>query len=208
MLKPIKLQSNTFFLGDPHLRHNRDFVYGARGFKNVIDHDREVLNSINGAVGPEDNLVLLGDFSLNSSVEDTKSLFRQIHCQNIYKIWGNHESYTSKIYQEAKGPLIANTEVYPLKWENVTFLGHYAEFSIEGNIYICFHYPISVWNHMSHNARHICGHSHGGFSETRPEARDGKKLDVGWDVFRGPISFQEIERIMNKKSFMKQDHHE
>ncbi len=95
-----------------------------------------------------------------------------------------------------------------MRYENVTFLGHYAEFLIDKNIYACFHYPISVWNNAGHGTRHLCGHSHGAFNETLPDAACGAKLDVGWDVFQRPILVEEIETIMRLKPFVKKDHHE
>lgn len=210
MLKPLKLKPNTFFLADPHFMHDVPFIWEKRGFQGVLDHARGVMDSINTIVKPEDNLIIIGDFSLNSSIEETKELFRQIKCQNVYKIWGNHISFTSKIYKEAlpfpSGDFIP--EVYPLKWENVTFLGHYAEFLINKKRYICQHFPLSIWNHYQYNARHVCGHSHGSFEETRPEWKKGKKLDVGWDIFRRPISFDEVEDIMRTKEFVRLDHHD
>jgi len=59
-----------------------------------------------------------------------------------------------------------------------------------------------------HKAKHLCGHSHGGLDLSDEHNLNTKTLDVGWDDFGKPLSFDEVLTIMNKKSiFVPSDHH-
>lgn len=217
-MRVIKVNTSihsVFFASDAHLDHLRDFVYGPRGFKTPEEHSVAIIKGINEHVGVDDVLIYLGDFSLNSSVERTKAYFRQIKCQNIYFIWGNHESNTSKIYKEALerefgGPV--PFEAYPIKWENVTFLGREAFFAIDKQTIFVSHFAHLIWEEMQHGVWHLCGHSHSNCTQINPECKEGKVLDVGVDnalrLTKSPVfSYEQVAEIMKRKEIVVVDHH-
>jgi hypothetical protein len=47
---------------------------------------------------------------------------------------------------------------------------------------------------------HLCGHSHGKCEESRPEHKEFKILDCGWDIHHKPLTMKEIQEIMDTKS--------
>jgi len=148
--------------------------------------------------------------------EQTAELFRRIHCRNIFYIWGNHESSTKKIYCEEMGKLIGNLEcceeVYPVTFENVTFLGNMVGTVIHHQRMTLQHYAPLAWDASHHGAWALCGHAHGSCLEILPEATNGKVLDVGVDVAmkhhgKPFFWFEDVVRIMNKKQIGHIDHH-
>lgn len=57
----------TYFSSDFHIGHDRKFIYGPRGFKNILDHDIAIIDNINKVVKEEDDLYILGDIMLNDN---------------------------------------------------------------------------------------------------------------------------------------------
>ncbi len=216
-LKPLKFSSsqNIFFASDFHLAHLRDFIWKPRGFTNHVDHTNALIDSTNEKVGENDVLFYLGDFSLNSNIDETKSFFRRLKCKNIYFIWGNHESSSARIYDEALishfgGPVIF--EAYPLNWENVTFLGSQKYIQIDKQIVLISHFAHYAWDNMQHGAWNLCGHCHGNAPKLNPDEKEAKVLDVGVDnalkqTGYPVFSYAEVKVIMDKKVFTPLDHH-
>lgn len=60
------------------------------------------------------------------------------------------------------------------------------------------HYPIQCWNDAYIGIPHLCGHTHGDNVRSRPENTDERIIDVGWDVFKQPISLTEVDTIIQK----------
>jgi len=207
-----------WFASDFHLSHKQPFIWQARGFASVESHAKAIIDDLNSVVGENDILFYLGDFSLNSTPDETREFFRSIKCRNIYYIWGNHEANVQVIFQESirvaftgKVPLIPD-QVYPWKWENVTFLGNYARIAINNQPIVLSHFAFFIWDMMQHGAWNICGHSHGNCPNILPSNTEGKILDVGVDVaykaFGRPcISFEEVINIMQDKNLKVVDHH-
>ena len=201
----------VWFTSDLHLYHDKEFVYKERGYNSVEDHVQGVLNKINECVGRDDVLINLGDFCLNASQDDFEYVIDNINCQNMYYVNGNHNSRIKQAYRKAIrdnfGDKFDGFDIYPVTYKNITFWGPYTEVKIGGQYITLFHFPIDIWNNVRKGWWALCGHCHGNFPEIRPEYEKGKILDVGWDNFGGPVSFQEIQTIMDNKDFLKKDHH-
>jgi calcineurin-like phosphoesterase family protein len=195
---------NVFFSSDLHLFHKRDFVWKERGYDSVEAHSKAVISKINENVQKDDFLFYLGDFSLNSTPEQTLEALNSINCSNICYIWGNHESNVRRIYRDG---LKQDHEFYPIKLGNVTFAGWLVEATINGQYTVCCHFPMEGWNHQRDGAWHIHGHEHRKLTTSLPDYPKGKRLDVGWDVFPYPVSFQEVKGIMDKKEVTTIGHH-
>jgi len=203
---------------DFHLGHNKEFVYGARGFTTSKEHTDAVINSVNECVRPNDNLFYLGDFSLNTTESEFEEYISRILCQNIFMLWGNHNNPVNKIYEREVARIFNPSEelrienqkfqIYPLRYRNIIFMGDYIEAKIDHRLVTMFHYPIHVFNHMKEGGFMLCGHSHYGLPFSKRENMTSKILDVGWDGHRRPYEFGEIIEIMNKKTvFLSGDHH-
>jgi len=220
MINTLKIKETeerkVYITSDTHFNHDREFIWGVRGYLNNQDHTDSIINDINSLVRPNDILIHCGDFCLNTTREMLDVLLDRINCQNIYYIWGNHNNPLQKVYNERcsllnlgkEEPGVSNTEVYPIRYKNLVFMGNYMEAFINGRAFVFCHYPIYVWNNMKDGVIHCCGHSHYSLPFSQAEDLTAKILDVGWDGFKQPYSPKEIESIAAKKGLLKVDHHQ
>ena len=203
----------VYFTSDTHFNHDRHFVYATRGYPDSQSHTSGVINGINEVVRSNDILFHLGDFSLNTEEDGFNELLARIMCQNIYILWGNHNSPSWKIYEREVNKDFScliehNIEIYPFRYKNLIFIGNYAETVVNGHRFVLSHYPILVFNHLLKGAKHLCGHSHGALDFSDEKNLTSKILDVGWDDFGRPLSVPDVLKIMNKKQvYVSTDHH-
>lgn len=80
--------SNIWFTADTHFGHNKEFLYGPRGFTNVKDMNEAIIENWNSVVKPEDITYLLGDVMLGDNEAGLECL-KQLNGL-IFVIWGNH----------------------------------------------------------------------------------------------------------------------
>jgi calcineurin-like phosphoesterase family protein len=229
MNKVLKIKQTddqkVYWVSDTHLNHNPKWevpLWEARGHKSSQEHTDFIINKINEIVRPNDILIHVGDFCLNTEEHECNEFLERIQCQNIYLLWGNHNNPLWKIYQReiskkylelddgfSNGTLINDIEVYPFRYKSIIFLGNYAEIIVDGHYFSVCHYPIYVWNYVKHGANMICGHSHYGLPFSQADNLNAKILDVGWDGYAKPLSTQEVLDIMDKKTiFETGDHHQ
>jgi calcineurin-like phosphoesterase family protein len=205
-----------WFSSDLHWNHSPKWaipIWESRGYKSVNHSNTEITNSINSLVKPVDDLFLLGDIALNITEEQFESFIGSIVCDNIYILWGNHNSRVKDIYHRQMDLVnkltnvesitkTHNCEIYPFKYKNLIFIGNYAEIVVNQQHIVLQHYPIYSWNGMGHDTWHLYGHVH-----SKNETVRGKSLDIGWDAFKKPVSFEEIKVIMDSRPRFTEGHH-
>jgi calcineurin-like phosphoesterase family protein len=213
MLTTLKFKSTPevqdYFCTDIHFNHDRPWIVPPRGFKTVQEHDAALVKAWNAVVRPTDRVWYLGDFIFNAQAELAMSYFRMLN-GHIYLVWGNHTSGVRQVYKrELKNQFgREDIEVYPLTWDNkVTFIGDYVKLILNGQMIILSHFPYRVWDSQHHGAWNMSGHSHGNDKGRLPEVPEGKCFDCGVDIFKRPISFDEVKTIMDKKNVQLFDHH-
>lgn len=216
---PLKLQCtrkegdrlpNIFFTSDTHHNHNKTFVYEKRGFNSVDEHKYAIIEKTNEIVKEDDILFHIGDFCLNTKYDLFLEDLKLINCNNIYYIWGNHNSCIRRMYQEDIYETYRTKciEVYPRQVNKILYLGYYKEVIINGQLIALMHYPIHSWNTMRKGSWMIHGHEHCAVHGSRPDVFDeGKILDVGVDLHHAPYSFAEVKEIMDKKQPKSVGHH-
>ena len=214
-------EQKVYVVSDTHWNHNPKWpvpLWQARGYKSVEESNEHQRETINKIVRPTDILIHLGDITLNCNEEQFEKFIASLNCQNIYTLWGNHNSPAWKIYQREVDFLFKNLaggidqgnvdlEVYPFRYKNLIFVGNYLEATIDGTYFVMSHYPIYVFNHMSKGALHLCGHSHYNLELSQADNPTSKILDVGWDGWAKPLSIDEVKTIMAKKNILAVDHH-
>jgi calcineurin-like phosphoesterase family protein len=211
--RPLKLFHNDdhkiFFTSDTHFNHAKKFIFEARGYKSVTEHNDALIAKINELVRPQDILFHLGDFCLNITMPEFEQLIARINCENIYYIWGNHNSCIRRQYEETiKGEYQRDDIcVYPYKIGKITYLGDYKEVIVNGHLIVLHHYPHQIWNQMQKFAWQLSGHSHYTNPTTQLDNPNNRILDVGWDGHGKPLAFNEIQKIMSNKNHVKQDKH-
>ena len=144
---------------DTHFGHDREFLWGPRGFRSSIEHDEAVIAAWNSVVKPEDIVYLLGDMMLGDS-EYGKSCVRRLN-GHIKLVRGNHD--TDRRWNEVYTDL-PNVEL--VGWSEVI---HYRKY----HFYLS-HFPTLTGNlekeslHQMTLSLHGHTHSRDKFYEDRP----------------------------------------
>ena len=81
-----------FVTSDTHFGHDREFLWGPRGFISHVDHDRQVIENWNNVVQPDDIVYHLGDVMLGD-IEYGMGCLAQLN-GHIKIIRGNHDTDT------------------------------------------------------------------------------------------------------------------
>jgi calcineurin-like phosphoesterase family protein len=209
-------EQKNYISSDFHMHHTGPRgapipLWKSRGYNSAEHMTDGIISTLNQTVGANDNLFFLGDWCLDCTESQFNEDLARIQCQNIYMLFGNHNSRVKDAYRHAvdarhglNGDLV---EVYPTRYKNLIFLGNYQEIVVDKQLYILCHYPVDVFNQQGHGSIMLTGHSHGNYAKTRAEYQFGKRLDIGWDQFNRPLSFDEVRAICDKKQIVSEDHH-
>jgi calcineurin-like phosphoesterase family protein len=204
----IKLEptQQLFFTSDTHYMHT-NICRGTTRWSNADGFTRDfdtldqmndrIVNGINSAVGQDDILFHLGDWSFGG-FEMIEQFRNRINCRNIHIILGNHDHH---IERDREGIRRLFTSV-----------NQYLELEVKGKDweqnYVLMHYPIISWNKMNDGVIHLHGHVH--LSADRRIGK-GKTMDVGVDGNGlDPLHTSDIKRLMKDqpiKSGFEFDHH-
>lgn len=174
--------TNTWFTSDLHFGHDREFIWGPRGYKDVEEMNRIQLEKFNSVVKPEDTVYILGDCMLGDN-EIGEEFFKQLNGEIII-ILGNHDTNSRiEIYKKyAKEVVYAKR----IKLKKKTFyLSHFP--TITAN-------PGDDPGHCTYN---LYGHTHQQtkFYEDRPYM-----YHVGVDSHNGyPVSIDTIISDIKEK---------
>jgi len=167
----------TYFTADSHFGHDREFIYKNRGFDNIVQHDIELVDSINYTVKAYDTLYILGDVAWKDPVK----FLSMLYCEHIFIIKGNHDN---NLYQQ-KGKLNSTA----------TLCNELLDIKIDEQKITLSHFPMISWQASHHGSWLLYGHVHG---KTLPIK--GKMLDVSPYIDHiQPYSFDEINSIMKNK---------
>lgn len=191
-----------YFIADTHFGHTNSSGKGdiikmmARVAPNGAlftcqeEHDAHIIDRINSLVGPEDELIIVGDFAFR-----TPEKYRaKIKCRHLQLVLGNHDkkAESAHVFNELRD--IIYTESY--------------NHSKTDYVKLCIcHYPMLYWNGSHKGWGHLYGHCHGQREEyldtIEPERR---ALDVGVDnIYRlwgkyDPLSEIEVFEYMARRS--------
>lgn len=139
-----------WLVSDLHLGHDKEFIWGARGFKSVEEHDAEIIERWNKVVNAEDDVYILGDLILGDSEAGIEKL-KQLH-GNIFIIYGNHDTKArQKLYAELPNNFEICGYATTLKYKKFHFyLSHYPTLTSNND------------NDKPLKARviNLCGHTH------------------------------------------------
>ena len=138
-----------YLTSDLHFGHDREFIWGPRGFSNVQDHDEAIIKNWNKTVSCDDTIFCLGDCMLNDNEGGVRKL-KQL-AGHIYIVPGNHDTPARiALYKD-----IPNVTVMPfavtIKHNGYNFyLSHYPTICINGD----------NDKPLTRQVINICGHSH------------------------------------------------
>ena len=141
--------SKIFLTSDTHFGHDREFLWGPRGFTNSQEHDEAVIKNWNETVGPDDIVYHLGDLMLGDNAHGIECVKRLNG--HIKLIRGNHDTDARwKLYGT-----LPNVEL--IGWADVIKYKKY-------NFYLS-HHPTLTSNlekapHLRMHLINLYGHTH------------------------------------------------
>lgn len=177
---------NIFLTSDWHFGHDREFIWGPRGFNSIGEHDAEIIARHNSLVKPDDDVYVLGDLMLG----DNEHGLRCINRMNgrLHIIIGNHDT------EKRKG-------LYIERLDNLVQIQYATMFKWNGYHFYCSHYPSYTGNLERESLKQMTldlfGHTHqkSNFYQDIPFM-----YHVGLDSHNGyPVEINEIVRDMNAK---------
>ena len=145
-------ERKVWLTSDLHLCHDKEFIWGPRGFKSIDEMNAAIVANWNRVVGPADVVYVLGDLMLNN---DEKGMFllKQLKGK-IIPVRGNHDSDNRwKNYMTAYNVIPRENDdlVVTLKYGDLTFyLSHYPT--------LCGNYDGG--KPLSRRTINLCGHLH------------------------------------------------
>lgn len=121
-----------YLTSDLHFSHSKSFIYEARGFASIEEHDETIIKNFNSMVKPEDELYILGDLMLYDNKRGLECL-QQLN-GNKHFIRGNHDTPTRcRLYSEIG--IIDEGYATMLKYKKYYFyLSHYPTITSNGEI--------------------------------------------------------------------------
>lgn len=90
----------TFITSDLHLFHDREFIWGPRGFQSCKEMTNYYIDYWKRTVNPEDTVYVVGDFCLGTDINLIKETVESLP-GTIILIRGNHDTDNKvKLYEE------------------------------------------------------------------------------------------------------------
>ena len=110
---------------DLHFGHDRQFIWGPRGFSSIEEHDHTIIENWNNLVSWDDEIWLLGDCMLGDNDAGCRKL-NQL-AGNIYILAGNHDTSTRiQLYSNIRSTIHTMGLAYILKYQGISFyMSHY-----------------------------------------------------------------------------------
>lgn len=124
--------TNTFFTSDTHFGHDKDFLFGPRGFDNWFEHGEAIVERWNSVVKPDDEVWHLGDVMLSKHNEEQALKWVNSLNGKIHLIIGNHDSDSRlDIYKKECPNIVSYDFAQRMKADGITFfLSHFPMYTI------------------------------------------------------------------------------
>jgi len=190
--------SETFFISDTHFEHEAIMRHCKRPFVTVDDMNAHIASVWNATVSSGDLVYIIGDFAWRNH----RKWVNELNGKKILII-GNHDKMPQDVLDLFKPDWVCEDVTVR---DAVKTLVQFREVHQQLDRVICGqrmtlnHYPMRSWSSSIHGTWCICGHAHGRCRESQPDmTMGGLILDVGWDVHKKPLRFDEVKAIMQKK---------
>ena len=162
---------------------------GLRDFPTIEKMNSTIVNNFNQTIGQNDILFLIGAVGFGGK-ESVGEFMKRLTCKNVYLIFGNHDRNIENNIDGVRGYFKS--------------CDYYKEIYVDGQHIVLLHYAMRVWNKSHRGSLMLYGHSHGSL----PDDPNALSIDVGVDTNdMMPYSFEEIKKIMQKKTYQPIDHH-
>ena len=171
-----------FFTSDLHFGHDKEFIWGARGYKSVEEMNEVQVARWNEQVEPDDFVYVLGDLFLGSP--DNIKYVKRLN-GHLFIVMGNHDT-KSRIDQLA---LLKNV------WQ---IYQHATDITLDGQkLWLC-HYPTVVDMPKGKDPALACVFGHTHQSDTWGFEGRPNMVNVGIDYWKYPVPYDTVLDIIRK----------
>ena len=118
------MSGRIWISSDLHFCHDREFIWGPRGFEYIETHNETLIQNFNNLVAPDDDLYLLGDLMLNRNQEGFE-LLNKLNGR-LHIVRGNHDTDVRWELYKQLPKVVEMDDVIRLKYKGYHFyLSHY-----------------------------------------------------------------------------------
>ena len=159
--------SNTWVTSDLHIGHDRAFIYEARGFGSIEEHDRALVDNWNELVKPDDTVYVLGDIMIKHNSEDNDfsyglSVLQKLN-GNLIIIRGNHDTLNRiEKYRGCSNVVSAGDAALYLNYPEVGsyhfYLSHYPTLVSHEKLKLLKTAIINLYGHVHSKEKFYQGH--------------------------------------------------
>lgn len=213
--KPLELNhldpKNVFVWSDLHLGHDRDFIWGPRGFDCVEEHDQVLTRLWETTLNENSTIFILGDIMFGHNAHERLiQFFKRVPFHRCYLMPGNHHAGFKQLLDDAE-PNLEWIHLDRGPQRHVQFLPNYVEARIDGLFYVMSHYPILSANRQGKHdfGGMLHGHCHGNLhrDDFAKEIYKRRVMDVGVECCPEPVSFQRVRTTLERTVNESFDHH-
>ena len=181
----------VFVTSDLHLGHNRDFIFGPRGFSSVEDHDETIIRNWNSVVGTDDIVLVLGDFVMGADRKGNLEKIKRLN-GHIVICRGNHDT-DIKMTDYYNCPNVSMRIMENETYANIIQIGKWS-------FYVC-HYPTMIgdFNFIKPGHKKFClhGHTH---SQDKFQFLQYCCYNVALDAHGNkPVNIKDIQKDLGEK---------
>lgn len=181
--------TTRFFTSDQHFGHNKVAV-DIRGYKSTEEHNDDVIKAWNRKVKKDDQVFVLGDFSLKTPDHPDFENWVQSLAGRKFLIWGNHD---------AGFGMHRDAHRYVKKYLDAGFesVAAYGRVRIGGVSLLLSHFPYSgdhtegerYTQYRLRDERIPLIHGHTHLNKQISNSTKGTyQFHVGWDAWGSPVS--------------------
>ena len=140
-----------YFTSDLHIGHNKEFIWKARGFSSIEEHDTEIIKRWNGIITHQDTVYILGDLCMSGDEKEWNRVYKALN-GTIYFITGNHDTFNK---------IIKYIDEYNMYWYTGIKYDNAYKYSKNKSFYLS-HYPTLVGNYGEEKKFlwNLSGHTH------------------------------------------------
>lgn len=189
-----------FFTSDLHFGHTNILAYTDRHhiWNTTEEMNEGLIKNWQETVTDDDSCYILGDVMMGRNVY-WESILKRLPGK-LYLVKGNHDKKFAK-QQYAVDRFEWIKDYHELKVQDKEAPNGKSQL-----IVLC-HYAMQVWPYNHKGSWNLFGHSHSSLDEW---CRDRLSIDVGIDgehTNYRPISYEQVKKVMSKKSIKFVDHH-
>lgn len=164
-----------YFTSDFHFAHKKPFLFEPRGFSNVDDMNRTIIENYNSIIKDDDQVFILGDCILSDDDEGMRCLIKLKG--EKYLAFGNHDTDSRLEKYDFANIFYGIDYGYRMRYDKFSFW--------------CQHYPAKMGNYKDkHPTWCLSGHTH---SKDKFQYGDDCIYNVAMDAHNCfPVSIEQI----------------